>query len=106
MYNCTFRQCQSGYTCLPDIGENPNFGYTSFDHFGWAMLTSFQLITLDFWEDTYNKVTLQIIKNLLKLTRYNLKLENTEGAIKKGQSRETDNIEEEKQNTTQYVINY
>ena len=30
-------------------------------------------------------------------------LENTEGAIKKGQSRETDNIEEEKQNTTQYV---
>ncbi|XP_062583302.1 sodium channel protein 1 brain-like isoform X2 [Saccostrea cucullata] len=48
--------CPSGYTCMPDIGENPNFGYTSFDHFGWAMLTSFQLITLDFWEDTYNKV--------------------------------------------------
>jgi hypothetical protein len=61
------------------------------------------VITLDFWEDTYNKVTLQIIKNLLKLTRYNLTLEKTEGAIKKGQSRETDNIEEEKQNTTQYV---
>lgn len=51
-----YRECPSGYTCLPDIGENPNYGYTSFDHFGWAMLTSFQLITLDFWEDTYNKV--------------------------------------------------
>ncbi|XP_056021116.1 sodium channel protein 1 brain-like isoform X8 [Ostrea edulis] len=49
-------ECPSGYTCLPDIGENPNYGYTSFDHFGWAMLTSFQLITLDFWEDTYNKI--------------------------------------------------
>ncbi|VDI64609.1 Hypothetical predicted protein [Mytilus galloprovincialis] len=49
-------QCNSGYTCLPDIGENPNYGYTSFDHFGWAMLTSFQLITLDFWEDSYNKI--------------------------------------------------
>ena len=48
--------CPKNYTCLPDIGDNPNFGYTSFDHFGWAMLNSFQLITLDFWEDIYNKV--------------------------------------------------
>ncbi|XP_048254003.1 sodium channel protein 1 brain-like isoform X4 [Haliotis rufescens] len=48
--------CPSNYTCLPDIGENPNSGYTNFDHFGWAMLNAFQLITLDFWEDTYNKV--------------------------------------------------
>ena len=33
-------------------------------------------------------------------------LENTEGAIKNGQSRETGNIDEEKQNenTTQYVL--
>ncbi|CAH1797368.1 unnamed protein product [Owenia fusiformis] len=49
-------QCPAGYTCLPDIGSNPNYGYTSFDHFGWAMLTCFQLVTLDFWEDVYNKV--------------------------------------------------
>ncbi|XP_046574320.1 sodium channel protein 1 brain-like [Haliotis rubra] len=49
-------QCPANYTCLPDIGENPNSGYTNFDHFGWAMLNAFQLITLDFWEDTYNKV--------------------------------------------------
>ncbi|XP_060073623.1 sodium channel protein 1 brain-like [Ylistrum balloti] len=49
-------KCPDNYTCLTDIGENPNFGYTNFDHFGWAMLSSFQLITLDFWEDCYNKV--------------------------------------------------
>ncbi|CAD5124052.1 DgyrCDS12358 [Dimorphilus gyrociliatus] len=48
--------CPSNYTCLPDIGENPNWGYTNFDHFGWSMLNSLQLITLDFWEDPYNKV--------------------------------------------------
>ncbi|KAL4228300.1 hypothetical protein ACF0H5_013731 [Mactra antiquata] len=50
------QKCPTSYVCLPDIGENPNWGYTNFDHFGWAMLTSFQLMTLDFWEDTYNKV--------------------------------------------------
>ena len=50
------RDCPANYTCLPDIGENPNFGFTNFDHFGWAMLNTFQLITLDFWEDPYNLV--------------------------------------------------
>ncbi|XP_076465332.1 sodium channel protein 1 brain-like [Babylonia areolata] len=48
--------CNANYTCLGDVGENPNYGITSFDHFGWAMLNAFQLLTLDFWEDTYNKV--------------------------------------------------
>ena len=51
-----YRICPTNYTCLPGIGENPNDGYTNFDNFGWAMLNSFQLITLDFWEDPYNKV--------------------------------------------------
>ncbi|XP_037079041.1 sodium channel protein 60E-like [Pollicipes pollicipes] len=50
------RQCPDGYSCLPGIGENPNFGYTNFDNFLWSMLTTFQLITLDFWEDVYNKI--------------------------------------------------
>ncbi|GFR23957.1 sodium channel protein 60E [Trichonephila clavata] len=49
------RRCPEGYVCLPGIGENPNFGYTNFDSYGWALLTTFQLITLDFWEDVYNK---------------------------------------------------
>ncbi|XP_048586351.1 sodium channel protein 1 brain isoform X2 [Nematostella vectensis] len=50
------RTCPTNYTCLPHAGGNPNFGYTSFDHFGWALLTGFQLITLDFWENVYNNV--------------------------------------------------
>ncbi|KAF0293556.1 Sodium channel protein type 10 subunit alpha [Amphibalanus amphitrite] len=50
------RLCPAGYVCLPGIGDNPNYGYTSFDTFLWSMLTTFQLITLDFWEDVYNKI--------------------------------------------------
>ncbi|KAL5257648.1 hypothetical protein ACHWQZ_G012539 [Mnemiopsis leidyi] len=49
------RQCPAPHACLQtDI--NPNDGYTSFDNFGFAMLTCAQLITLDFWEDVYGKV--------------------------------------------------
>ncbi|XP_061409600.1 sodium channel protein 1 brain-like isoform X2 [Lethenteron reissneri] len=48
--------CPANYTCLPDIGENPNHGATSFDNFGWAMMTSFQIITIDYWENCYNMV--------------------------------------------------
>lgn len=43
------------FTCLR-IGENPNHGYTNFDNFMWSMLTTFQLITLDYWENVYNMV--------------------------------------------------
>ncbi|EAT35621.1 AAEL012221-PA [Aedes aegypti] len=43
------------YTCLC-VGENPNHGYTNFDNFMWSMLTTFQLITLDYWENVYNMV--------------------------------------------------
>ncbi|XP_073999766.1 sodium channel protein 60E-like isoform X2 [Rhodnius prolixus] len=49
------RQCPTGYTCLR-VGENPNNGYTNFDNFLWSMLTTFQLITLDYWENVYNMV--------------------------------------------------
>ncbi|XP_020294846.1 sodium channel protein 60E-like isoform X2 [Pseudomyrmex gracilis] len=49
------RHCNESYTCLC-VGPNPNYGYTNFDNFLWSMLTTFQLITLDYWEDVYNKV--------------------------------------------------
>ena len=52
------RSCPDGFVCLPNIGDNPNFGYTSFDNLLWAMLTTFQLITLDFWENVYNMVSM------------------------------------------------
>lgn len=52
-----YRHCSANHSCLPDAGPNPNYGYTSFDHFGWAIMTSFQLVTLDFWENVYNNVS-------------------------------------------------
>ncbi|XP_065216673.1 sodium channel protein 60E isoform X2 [Planococcus citri] len=49
------RHCKEGYQCL-QVGENPNHGFTNFDNFMWSMLTTFQLITLDYWENVYNIV--------------------------------------------------
>ncbi|XP_046661373.1 sodium channel protein 60E-like [Homalodisca vitripennis] len=49
------RHCPRNYTCYR-VGENPNHGYTNFDNFLWSMLTTFQLITLDYWENVYNMV--------------------------------------------------
>ncbi|CAG5122325.1 unnamed protein product, partial [Candidula unifasciata] len=42
------------YECLKGYGKNPNFGYTSFDNFGMAMLCAFRLMTQDFWESLYH----------------------------------------------------
>lgn len=50
------RHCPVTHTCLC-VGDNPNHGYTSFDNFLWSMLTTFQLITLDYWENVYNMVS-------------------------------------------------
>lgn len=50
------RVCGPGYTCLGMIGENPDDGWTSFDNFFKSMLTTFQLITLDYWERLYDLV--------------------------------------------------
>lgn len=47
-----FRRCPEGFTCMK-AGRNPNYGYTSFDSFGWAFLTLFRLMTQDFWENLY-----------------------------------------------------
>ena len=50
------RQCDDAYVCLQGFGPNPNYGYTSFDSFGWAFLSAFRLMTQDFWEDLYQLV--------------------------------------------------
>ncbi|KAM4595936.1 sodium channel protein type 4 subunit alpha B-like isoform 1-T1 [Polymixia lowei] len=34
-------------------GNNPNYGYTSYDTFGWAFLALFRLMTQDFWENLF-----------------------------------------------------
>lgn len=52
-----FRHCPENYVCLR-VGGNPNHGFTNFDNFLWSMLTTFQLITLDYWENVYNMVSI------------------------------------------------
>ncbi|XP_033935647.2 sodium channel protein type 4 subunit alpha B-like [Pseudochaenichthys georgianus] len=44
--------CPEGYVCLK-AGRNPNYGYTSYDSFGWAFLSLFRLMTQDFWENLF-----------------------------------------------------
>lgn len=59
VFVCLFvlaRQCLDDYVCLQGFGPNPNYGYTSFDSFGWAFLSAFRLMTQDFWEDLYQLV--------------------------------------------------
>ncbi|MGH0187773.1 UNVERIFIED_CONTAM: hypothetical protein FKN15_026386 [Acipenser sinensis] len=48
------RQCPEGFTCIKG-GRNPDYGYTSFDTFGWAFLSLFRLMTQDFWENLYQQ---------------------------------------------------
>ncbi len=50
------RKCPDGFDCLK-TGRNPNYGYTSFDTFGWAFLSLFRLMTQDYWENLYHQVT-------------------------------------------------
>lgn len=51
-----FRVCPEGYVCLK-AGRNPNYGYTSYDTFGWAFLALFRLMTQDFWENLFQLVS-------------------------------------------------
>ncbi|XP_034041830.1 sodium channel, voltage-gated, type I-like, alpha isoform X1 [Thalassophryne amazonica] len=47
-------QCPEGYSCVR-VGRNPDYGYTSFDTFGWAFLALFRLMTQDYWENLYQQ---------------------------------------------------
>lgn len=42
--------------CIQGFGINPNYGYTSFDTFAWALLSAFRLMTQDNWEALYQQV--------------------------------------------------
>ncbi|XP_062389380.1 sodium channel, voltage-gated, type I-like, alpha [Sardina pilchardus] len=46
--------CPDGYWCYK-AGKNPDYGYTSFDSFGWAFLSLFRLMTQDCWERLYQQ---------------------------------------------------
>ncbi|XP_044525752.1 sodium channel protein type 9 subunit alpha-like [Gracilinanus agilis] len=47
-------RCPEGYRCIK-TGGNPDYGFTNFDSFGWAFLSLFRLMTLDFWENLYQE---------------------------------------------------
>ncbi|XP_050975168.1 sodium channel, voltage-gated, type I-like, alpha isoform X2 [Labeo rohita] len=47
-------QCPENYVCIK-AGPNPDYGYTSFDSFGWAFLSLFRLMTQDYWENLYQQ---------------------------------------------------
>ncbi|KAG8138733.1 hypothetical protein E2320_001520, partial [Naja naja] len=48
-------ECPLNSVCVK-YAENPDFGYTSFDHLGWAFLSLFRLMTQDSWEGLYRQV--------------------------------------------------
>ncbi|KAM3592526.1 uncharacterized protein V6R79_020777 [Siganus canaliculatus] len=48
-------KCPEGFTCMK-AGRNPNFGYTSFDSFGWSFLALFRLMTQDYWENLFQLI--------------------------------------------------
>ena len=41
---------------LDNLDKFSSYRFTSFDNLLWSMLTTFQLITLDYWENVYNMV--------------------------------------------------
>ncbi|XP_058643524.1 sodium channel, voltage-gated, type I-like, alpha isoform X2 [Onychostoma macrolepis] len=47
-------QCPENHVCMKG-GPNPDYGYTSFDSFGWAFLALFRLMTQDYWENLYQQ---------------------------------------------------
>ncbi|NWX01355.1 SCNAA protein, partial [Caloenas nicobarica] len=57
-------ECPTNYSCQK-TGKNPDFGYTSFDHFGWAFLSLFRLMTQDYWERLYRQTIRTSGKNYI-----------------------------------------
>nr|XP_046249004.1 sodium channel protein type 4 subunit alpha B-like [Scatophagus argus] len=43
-------RCPEGFTCMRG-GRNPSYGYTSYDSFGWSLLSLIRLLAYDFWEN-------------------------------------------------------
>ncbi|NWW91228.1 SCN5A protein, partial [Rhynochetos jubatus] len=54
LFIITSRTCPPDYVCRK-IGPNPDYGFTSFDTFGWAFLSLFRLMTQDYWERLYQQ---------------------------------------------------
>ena len=55
---------------MPNTGPNPISEYISYDDFGWSLLTSLQLVTMDYWESIYNSVS-RVLVNFVTGDRSN-----------------------------------
>ena len=64
-----YSQCPTNFTCMPNTGPNPTSEYISYDNFGWSLLTSLQLVTMDFWESIYNSVS-RVLVNFVTSDMY------------------------------------
>uniref|UniRef100_A0A3B4VQU5 Sodium channel protein type 4 subunit alpha B-like n=1 Tax=Seriola dumerili TaxID=41447 RepID=A0A3B4VQU5_SERDU len=49
-------RCPEGFSCLK-TDSNPNYSFTSYDSFGWSLLSVFRLMMGDFWEDLFLLMT-------------------------------------------------
>ena len=57
----SLRLCGDDYSCQPDMGPNPlvsEGSYISYDSFHYSFLTTFQVVTLDYWETVFNSVSM------------------------------------------------
>ena len=54
---------------MPNAGLNPDHGYTTFDNMGWSLIMALQILTKDFWENVYNKVSISIKFFLVEIRR-------------------------------------
>ena len=45
---------------MPNAGPNPDHGYTTFDNMGWSLIMALQKLTMEFWQNVYNKVSISI----------------------------------------------
>jgi Ion transport protein len=52
--------CENDQECLPYL-DGPNYGITSFDNIGVAMLTVFQCITLEGWTEVMYMVCISLL---------------------------------------------
>jgi hypothetical protein len=46
-------RCPTGFVCTPHQ-ENPAYGFVSFDHVGWAVLTIFTVVTFESWPAVFH----------------------------------------------------
>lgn len=69
--NDVFRSCPKGFTCIRG-GKTPNNGYTSYDNFGWSLLSSFRLLTQEYWENLMQLVSNGLVPVRHLLYQYDL----------------------------------